>query len=186
MPIDLSGFETSGYDSTFENSELGSFVVSTTPVLNSNPPIHHWRASALYKINEETRSTVLDACTGPGTEFPDNMIIKVTNKDFDMVPEATIQWVYDSFSDREPRVTLKQILELMVSYKMHAFRSDKNGHGCLTWVSGLLIVLERRGILPAGSYEEVKKVAEKAGLRGRVPGDCDDTRNADFIYPGIF
>ncbi|XP_006455252.1 hypothetical protein AGABI2DRAFT_180399, partial [Agaricus bisporus var. bisporus H97] len=100
-------------------------------------------------------------------EFPCNMVISVTNEDIAMVPEATIQWVCDSFSDKNPRVTLKQILEIMVFYKMHAFKSDKKGYGCLTWVSGLLIVLEMHGVLPAGSYEEVKKVAENARLGGQ-------------------
>lgn len=103
-----------------------------------------------------------------------------------MVPEATIQWRYDSISNKNPRITLKRILELMVFYKMHAFRSDKKGYGCLTWVSGLLIVLERHGVLSGGSYEEVRQVAEKARLRGRVPGDFNDTKNADFVYGGIF
>lgn len=73
----------------------------------------------------------------------------------------------------------------MTTYKMHAFKSDEQGFGCLTWVSGLTVVLERHNILPARSYEEIRKAAESTGQRGRIPGNNADTKSANFIYPGI-
>ena len=77
--------------------------------------------------------------------------------------------------------TSTDVLNLITKYGYHCYLYDNNGSGCLFWTRTVLCMLEKEGLIEAGSLErfdkEVDKTRSKQGLW--VPYDKGTFFNPD-------
>jgi len=156
LPIDIKQWLRRDRDVSIESFVVTAVRTDKENPANPNQRLLHWRCGCSYTSSGPGTAKVVS--TSIDTRGRTGLIeVQFISKSFVVSGNAAYHWT----TPVAKQYTTTDVYNLLLARGLNKYMYNGNGSGCLTWTTAVVEVLEREGVLPVGSKDQLLlKVSE--------------------------